>query len=149
MATAYSDDLRRKLLEAHQQGEGSLKQLAARFRVSVGWALKVSAEFSRTGQMERPRGRRRGPPSRFTEPVRAQLWVWIREQPDLTLMEIQGRMRCELGLAASVGRLWSLLRELGLRLKKSRFTPPSKTRSQSARGADSGAKRRAASTRRG
>lgn len=139
MATAYSDDLRRKLLEAHQQGAGSLEQLAARFRVSVGWARKVSAACSRTGQMERPRGGRRGPQSRFTEPVRAQLRVWIREQPDLTLMEIQARLRRELDLAASVGRLWGLLRELGLRLKKSRSTRSSKTRSQSARGASSGA----------
>jgi hypothetical protein len=38
MARAYSDDLRRKFLEAHKQGEGSLAKLAARFHVSVGWA---------------------------------------------------------------------------------------------------------------
>jgi len=38
MAKAYSDDLRRKLIKAHQQGEGSLEVLAQRFHVSVGWA---------------------------------------------------------------------------------------------------------------
>ncbi|HYV73800.1 MAG TPA: hypothetical protein VFB24_06045 [Candidatus Binatia bacterium] len=31
MATAYSEDLRRKLLGAHDRGEGSLRQLAQRF----------------------------------------------------------------------------------------------------------------------
>src|SRR5580698_10994336 len=35
MARAYSDDLRRKFLEAHEQGEGSLTKLAERFHVSV------------------------------------------------------------------------------------------------------------------
>ncbi len=49
MAKAYSDDLRRKLIEAHQAGEESLETLARRFRVSVGWTKKVSATFRRTG----------------------------------------------------------------------------------------------------
>ncbi|MGO9240515.1 MAG: hypothetical protein ACLPXM_09790 [Terriglobales bacterium] len=31
-------------------------------------------------------------------PERAQSRVWIREQPDLTMMEIQARLRRELGL---------------------------------------------------
>ena len=52
---------------------------------------------------------------------------WIAEQPDLSLHEVQSRLRDELRLRASIGRLWSLLRELGLRLKKSRSTPLSKT----------------------
>ncbi|MSV36272.1 MAG: hypothetical protein EXQ47_11850, partial [Bryobacterales bacterium] len=46
--------LRRKLLEAHQQGEGSLEQLAVRFRVSVSWAKRISMMLGRTGRMERP-----------------------------------------------------------------------------------------------
>ncbi len=45
MAKAYSEDLRQKFIEAHQQGEGSLEALAQRFHVSVGWAKKVSATF--------------------------------------------------------------------------------------------------------
>jgi transposase len=45
MATAYSDDLRRKLLEAHQRKEGSLAQLAERFSVGLGWALKISSQL--------------------------------------------------------------------------------------------------------
>ena len=54
MAKAYSDDLRRKFIEAYQQGEGSLALLAERFHVSVGWTRKVWAAFSRTGTWERP-----------------------------------------------------------------------------------------------
>ncbi|HEY1757153.1 MAG TPA: hypothetical protein VGG72_17400 [Bryobacteraceae bacterium] len=57
MATAYSDDLRRKLLEAHQRKEGSFSQLAQRFCVSYGWALKISAQLHRRGKLEPAAGR--------------------------------------------------------------------------------------------
>jgi hypothetical protein len=43
---------------------------------------------------------------------------WIAAQPDLTLQELQMKMREELALAASIGRLWKLLGEIELRLKK-------------------------------
>ena len=65
--------------------------------------------------------------SKFTAEVRSRLGEWIDEQPDLTLHELQARLRAELGLKASIGRLWIVLREMGLRLKKSRSTPPNKT----------------------
>ena len=61
---SYSDDLRRKFIEAHQQGEGSLEVLARRFHVSVGWAKKVSATFRRTGSWARPPSGPRGPRSK-------------------------------------------------------------------------------------
>ena len=54
MARPYSDDLRRKLLEAFDQGNGSLSELAEDFGVSLGWAWKISAARKRTGRMERP-----------------------------------------------------------------------------------------------
>jgi len=127
MARAYSDDLRRKLLEAHQQGDGSLPQLARRFRVSVSWAKHISAARSRTGQMEKGPAGPRGPRSRLTPEVRDQLRDWIAKQPDLTLQELRGRLSVELQLPISIGRLWTVLREMKLPLKKSRFTPLSKT----------------------
>jgi transposase len=127
MGTAYSDDLRRKLLEAHQRGEGSLSQLARRFSVSHGWALKISSQRHRTGKMERPPGRRRGPVSKVTAEIQQELQGWIAKQPDLTLAELQLRLYEQRNLEVSVSRLWMVLRSLGLRLKKSHSTPPSRT----------------------
>ena len=126
MARAYSDDLRQKLIEAHQQGDGSLPALAQRFHVSEGWARKVSAAFHRSGSWARPPSGPRGPRSKFSAEIRRRLSEWIEEQPDLTLQQLQSRLRGELGLKASIGRLWSVLREMGLRLKKSRPAPPSR-----------------------
>src|SRR3990172_12026112 len=53
MAKAYSDDLRRKIGGAYDRKVGSLRELSERFCVSYAWALKISSQRRRTGQMER------------------------------------------------------------------------------------------------
>lgn len=145
MAKAYSDDLRRKLLEAYLQKEGSLPELAVRFRVSASWARGISAALGRTGNMEKPAAGRRGRKSKITAGVENRLREWIGAQADLTLMELQARLQQELRLQVSIGRLWGVLREMGLRLKKSRSTPPSKTPRQVSSSVSRGGKRRAKS----
>lgn len=141
MPKVYSDDLRRKLLEAHQRGEGSLPSLAARFSVSVGWAKKVSRALRHTGQMERLPGAKRGPVSKLTAEVRERLRGWIAVQSDLTLAELRARLTRELDLQVSVGRLWTVLQESDLRLKKSHSTPPSRTPQRASGNARSGGNR--------
>ena len=127
MATAYSNDLRRKLLEAHSRKEGSLTRLAERFSVSVAWAKKISAHLRRTGQMERFPGGPCGPASKITAKQEQELKDWIAEEPDLTLAEMRLRLYEQYRLEISLSRLWTVLESLGLRLKKNRFMPPSKT----------------------
>ena len=127
MAKAYSNDLRRKLLEAYDRREGSLRELAERFRVSCPWAWKISAQRLRTGQIERV-GQRHGPRSKITAAVEGELRSWVRQQPDLTLVELQQRLWETMRLHVSIGRLWGVLRDLELPLKKSRSTPKNRTR---------------------
>ena len=148
MASPYSDDLRRKFLKAHQRREGSLAQLAQRFDVSLGWAKKVSAALRATGKMERPRGRRRGRVSKVTAEVQQDLRNWVQDRADLTLAELQLRLYEQRKLPISMGRLWMAVRDLGLRLKKSRSTRPSKTLPRASSSAVSGANKPARSTRR-
>jgi len=127
MAKAYSDDLRRKLLEAHDRGEGSLRELAKRFGVSVPWAWKISRQRRRTGQMERVE-QRHGPRSRMTPAVQARLRELVRQQPDATLVELQQRLWASARLRVSLQHLWRVLQSMGLRLKKNRSTPKNKIR---------------------
>ena len=122
MAGAYSNDLRRKFLQAYDKGKGTLQELAERFEVSVGWAKKISARRTRTGQIERPPWRR-GPKSRVTPAVQDWLRERIRGQSDLTLLELQQQLQQARGLRLSIGRLWLALQQMGLRLKKSHSTP--------------------------
>jgi transposase len=148
MARAYSDDLRCKFLEAHEQGEGSLSKLAARFHVSVGWAKRVSATLRRTGKKERPPGGKRGRKSRITADAAEYLRLQIREQPDRTLAELREDLQHHQGIAIGMTQLWTVLKQMGLRLKKSRSTPPSRTVSELKPSASSGSRKRNTSIRR-
>ena len=86
MARAYGDDLRRKLLEAHAAGNGTLVELAERFGVSVGYTWKVSAALKRTKSMARVVQVRRGAVSKVDEDA---LRALVKRQPDLILRELQ------------------------------------------------------------
>ncbi|HKV93649.1 MAG TPA: hypothetical protein VJW20_13970 [Candidatus Angelobacter sp.] len=127
MAGAYSNDLRRKFLQAYDKGKGTLQELADQFEVSLGWAKKISARRTRTGQID-VQPWRRGPESRVTAAVQQWLGKQIAQQPDLTLRELQERLQLTRGLRLSIGRLWLALQQMGLRLKKSHSTPRNKKR---------------------
>ena len=103
MATAYSDDLRRKVLEAHQRKEGSLSQLAERFSLSLGWALKIF-EYA---AVERWSGRRPSArtASKITAEIEQELKDWITKQADLTLAELQLRQYEQRQLKISLSRM--------------------------------------------
>src|SRR5262249_27216684 len=62
-------DLRRKFLQAYDEGEDTLEELAEQFRVSLGWAKKISARRSRTGEVDAPLWRHgAGEPSHARHP---------------------------------------------------------------------------------
>lgn len=124
MAKPYGDDLRRKFLFAYDQGEETLEELADRFLVSVGWAKKISAQRNRTGQAERVRHQ---PGRKWRAGAEAQRRVmdWVASKPDLTLAQLQAKLHGEVGISLSLGRIWHLLKKLGLRLKK--VTPRGRT----------------------
>jgi transposase len=147
MARAYSDDLRRKLLEAHEQGEGSLPELAKRFRVSEGWAWKISAARRRTGKTERPAGDKRGRKSRITTEAMDYLRSRLKQQPDRTLVELREDLRDNQHLEIGITWLWTVLKQLGLRLKKSHSMPPNKTANGFRHNASSGKGKAVISTR--
>lgn len=118
MAKAYSDDLRRKVLEAHAAGEGILEELAERFRVSVSWVYKISAALGKTGKMERQPGAKRGRVSKVTPAIENFIQEAIQRRSDLTLAELQLKLFEQRQLEISIGRLWQVVDRLGLRFKK-------------------------------
>ena len=129
MARAYSNDLRRKFLQAYDEGEDTLEELAEQFRVSLGWAKKISARRSRTGEVDAPVWRH-GPESRVTPAVQEWIRKQIRAQPDVTLRELRQRLEEAQQVRFSVGRMWLALRQLGLPLKKKRSTRRSRIASK-------------------
>lgn len=146
MAKPYGDDLRRKFFSAYDQGDISLDKLAAFFHVSAGWAKKISAARTRSGQCERP-CYKPGRKAHAGPETHSRIRFWIGAQPDLTLVEIQTRLHREAAVTLSVPQVWHLLRKLGLRLKKSRSTPSNATAKPTRSGAKSLSKRSARSRR--
>ena len=128
MARPYSDDLRCRILKAYERGGVSLGELAERFQVSLPYIKKIRRQLLRTGRMERPPERRHGPPRRITPAMAVQLREWVRGSPDLTLVELQRKVRQNCRVQTSLTGIWWVLQEMGLRLKKNRSTPRSKTR---------------------
>lgn len=147
MARAYDDDLRRKLLEARARGDAGLKKLALRFGVSHSWTQKVVRQSKRSGQAERVR-HRPGPRSRMSDEIAAYMREQVARRTDLTLSELQQRLMEEKGVRFSIGRLWTLLRKLDLRLKKSRSMPPNATARPIGRSAPNSLRRSIPSRRR-
>ena len=147
MARGYDNDLRRKFLEAYDRCEGTIGELALRFGVSEGWGWKISAARKRTGKMERVIGRQ-GRPSRITSEATDKVRAWFAAQPDMTLAELQQKLQQQALCQLSIGRLWLLLGQLGLRLKKSHSTPRSGTPRPTRSGAPSSSKPSAPSRQR-
>lgn len=117
MAKPFSDQLRRELLQAYDRGEGTLDRLARRFSVSPAWARKISAQRKRSGLIERV-AQQRGKRSKMTFDVEQAIRSWVQVQPDITLAEIQYRLKDVAELPVSIGRLSEVRRELGLRPEK-------------------------------
>ena len=136
MPLPYSDDLRSKFLQAYAAGAGDLCRLASRFGVSWGWAKKIRRQQLSFGQTTRVRQRRHGFLSRVGAEQRELLCAWLREQPDSTDEELRHRLAAN-GVAVSKSRVGQLLRQMGVRRKKSRSMPPSATRKPTKNGAAS------------
>jgi len=117
MPQPYSDDLRCKLLEAYEAGAGSLRKLAAQFRVSWGYVKKIRMQQRKSGRQERLAQKRHGPVSRMSAAVQESLREWLRAQPDLTEVELQERL-AHGGVQVAQSRVGQVLRQMGLRRKK-------------------------------
>jgi transposase len=141
MPRAYSDDLRRKILTAHDRGKGTLGELAKRFDVSLPYVKKISGQRLRTGQMERQKQGVRGPASKISPAMEALLRAQLEAVSDRTLAELQQAVWTELKVSISLTQLWRALRRMDLRLKKSRSTPGNKTAKKAVAAARRGANR--------
>src|SRR5437763_3657842 len=111
--TPYSQDLRERILETVQRGEGSLRQIAQRFLVSLSFVVRLLQTYRRTGSIQ-PQPHRGGNPAKLGPQDLERLRELVRQQPDATLEELRQR----LGVACSTMAIARALRKLGLPRKK-------------------------------
>lgn len=111
--SAYSHDLRQRVLDAVERGEGSLRQIARRFVVSLSFVVRLLQLQRRTGSIA-PKPHRGGHPPALSPEDLERLRELVRQQPDATLEELQKR----LGVACSTAAICRALEKLGLPRKK-------------------------------
>src|SRR4029453_77869 len=109
----YSPDLRQRILETVQRGEGSLRQIARRFLVSLSFVTRLLQLYRSSGSIE-PRSHRGGNPSKLDPEDLERLRELGQKQPDATLEELRQR----LGAACSTMAICRALKKLGLPRKK-------------------------------
>jgi transposase len=124
MARAYSHDLRVRVLDAVATGM-SRRQAAARYRIGVATVIRWAVHAAVTGETKAKRqGRPRGSKLDAHEGF---LLALIDETDDLTLLEMQDRLRAERGVSVGLGTLWRFFDGRAITWKKRRRTPPSRT----------------------
>jgi len=82
MARAYSDDLRSKILRAHEHGRQGLEAIAEQFGVSYGYTKKIRRQQLQSGRVERSLQARHGPISRVTPEIEEHCGGSRMAQPD-------------------------------------------------------------------
>src|SRR5215207_2088976 len=111
--TPYSQDLRQRILDTVQGGEGSLRQIARRFLVSVSFVTRLLKLHRSTKSLE-PKPHGGGHPPALGPDDLERLRELIHQQPDATLEECRQR----LGASCSTMTISRALRKLGLPRKK-------------------------------
>lgn len=132
MATAYSLDLRQRILQAVERGAGSQRQIAELFGVSLSFVEKLLIRVRHTGQVAAKKQGGQRPP-RLDQAACDRVRQWRQEQSDLTLEELSDRLWDTARLRVSVSALCRALQQQGMPRKKRRSMPPSATPTKRAR----------------
>jgi transposase len=108
-----SNDLRRRILDAVDNREGSRRKLAARFKVNTSTITKLLRLRRETGSLE-PRPHAGGVAPTLDRDALQRLRELVEETPDATLETLRRRM----GVSGSRMIICRALQKLGLPLKK-------------------------------
>jgi len=107
---AYSVDLRQRIVEAYENGEGTQKEIAQLFGVSLSWFESLLRQWRQTGSVGG------GRQAKFTGKKLERLKTLVEKNPDATLEELLRKSR----VRGSIMSVFRALKRLGITRKKSR-----------------------------
>ena len=113
MPRPYSNDLRCKVLEAYQSGEGSVQEISSIFSVSTSFVNRLLKRYRETKSVA-PKPHGGGHPPAFTEEHCDTLKAHLQDHPDATLEEL----RTVCGMVCSLETVSQTLKRLGITRKK-------------------------------
>jgi transposase len=126
MGLPSSLDWRQKILQAHERGMGSQREIAECFGVSLSFVEKLLQQVRTTGNAAAKK-QGRGPSTRLNTATQEQVRHWVEQPPDITLAELADRLDRITGVRVRRSTLCRLLPRLGIPLKKRLFMPGSGT----------------------
>jgi transposase len=142
---AYSADLRQRVVDAVDRGEGSQREIARRFGVSLSFVVRMLQRRRSSGGLE-PKPHGGGAGFKLTVDERIRLFGLAREHPDATLK----RLKEMGGFDCTLVTIWRTLRRARwTRKKKSLHAPTNATVPTSRRPAGSSVARPSDWTRNG
>jgi len=112
---ALSMDLRERIVEAYEAGEGTYEVIAERFSVGptvVGNFVRQKRDLGTLAPQVHKRGRKPA----VSDEKKAELLKRLEKHPDATVLE----HRDALGIECSEKTMWQTMRKMGWRFKKSR-----------------------------
>ena len=128
---AYSVDLRQKVIDAHNQQEGSQRQLAKRFRVSLTFIEHLLKRYRTDGTVE-PRAHGGGRSAKLNPEQEAVLATLVEEDNDAILVELCDRLEERVSVRISRATMGRIVQKLKLTRKKNSARNGAKHRASTA-----------------
>jgi len=119
-----SMDLRKRIVASYDAKEGTMKQVAQRFKVSLELVKKLIWQRNRIGTIE-PQYQNQGRKPAFDDKNLKLLDQFVQQHSDATLKEIQ--LHFSNRISCSIQAVANALKRLGWRYKKNRYEQASRT----------------------
>jgi transposase len=114
---AYSLDLRQRVVAAYDEGKGSIAEVAEQFNVGQTFVKKMLRQQRETGSVA-PLAHGGGRQPSLSDKEHRLLRQKVKEQPDVSLSELQEHLAAKAGLAVSLPTIHRSLRSARLSHKK-------------------------------
>ena len=117
MPAPLSVDLRQRIISSYEAKEGSQRQLAKRFKVSLSFVRDLMRHHRETGQIE-PKSHGGGAVAKLDVAALSIVKALVDDQPDALLKELCERLTEKTKIQVSLSTMQRAVQKLGLSFKK-------------------------------
>ncbi len=117
MPSAYSEDLRERVVKAYHDGEGTQEEITELFGISLSCLRSYLRLEERTGSLA-PKVYKRGPHTVIADQGLESIKEWVKQAPDITLSELCNLYKKTYKRKVSFSMMYRALVSLDLRRKK-------------------------------
>jgi transposase len=124
---AYSIDLRKRIVDAVEQGDKSKREIAKLFGVNESFVYKLLRQKQQRGDIA-PLPHGGGAVAKLNDDQLKILSDLVAESPDLILEKLRERLKKKARVEVSIPTIWRALDALGISRKKRLSGPPKRAK---------------------